>query len=231
MKTMRPLLLASLVFSVAFAAPARKSENYTNLFADDSQRLTQEIKKRSSTSVLESGTKIGAKLGFTYVFGENPTLQASAYADIPIARKFSVALEIGPVTAFPTNWTSATLTNTLGTNIIYGYGTMDYLMVTGTFKFFIESFWVAPGLSFYHFLRGSLVVPSTSALTSYKDDYYTIKNVPDDLYGVISLGYMAEIRENVFLMPELIGSLRLSQLTTAPVRAMVNVNFGLGFRL
>jgi hypothetical protein len=230
MKTKNAFLPAFFLLSALFAATTRKSENYTNLFADDGQRLTQEIKKRSSSSVLESGTKIGAKLGFTYVFGESPTLQASAFADIPLAKKFSVALEIGPAQAYPTNWTSATLTNALGTNTINGHGSMDYLVVTGTFRFFIESFWIAPGLSFYHFLKGSLVAPQSLGI-SYKDDFFTIKNVPDDLYGVVSLGYMAEIRENVFLMPEIYGALRLTQLSTAPVRVIINVNFGLGFRL
>ncbi len=217
------LVLLSLLLPIALWSQNRAGENYTNLFADDSQKLNLEIKKRAASSVLLSGTKLGVKIGFGYVFNEQPALVPSFFADLPISKYFSASMELGPQSANITNYTNSQLS----TNIT-GTGKIDYLAVTGTFRIFIKSFWIAPGFSFHVPISGSInaVIPGENT----RFHNYPINDAQGALYGLLSFGYMAEIKENIFVMPEVYGGYKLD-FTTFPSRIMLNVNLGLAFKL
>lgn len=211
-----------LLLSVGLWAQNR-NDTFTNLFAEDNQKLNQEIKKRAASSVLLSGTKLGVKIGYSYVFGENPSLVPSFFADLPISKYFSASMEIAPQSAIITNYTNAQLGA-----LLQGSGKLDYLTITGQFRIFISSFWIAPGFSFHKFLTGSINVIIPSDNTRFYN--YPINDAKDELYGLLSFGYMAEIKENIFVMPEIYAGYKLD-FTTVPSRIILNVSLGLAFKL
>ncbi|OHD62635.1 MAG: hypothetical protein A2096_00370 [Spirochaetes bacterium GWF1_41_5] len=203
---------------------------FTNLFEEsDEDKLETEAKKRSAYSVLNSGNKIGVQIGYNYVVNNSPNMVAAFLVDVPFAKimsfSFLIGLETLGIGSFVNDDTDGSASVIPGTEIAQGDGELNYLTMNGVFKFFIKSVWIGAGLSYYRFLNGNIQakIPDTVYYLNYKIDNYR-----NDFYATVSIGYLAEIRENIFILPEIKFAYLLPP---AGSRILITLMAGLAFRL
>jgi len=205
------------VLAAAVFAQVSDTDVFTNLFEEESKTSKQDLKKRSSTSVLDSGNKVGVKIGFTYVLQSDPLLVYSAFFAAPFSQRLQAELQLSKndrsITAY-----------TLDSVVYTGSGKKEYLVISGLVKLFIKSTWLGAGVSFNKFLRGELTHGTGNPYQK-----IIISDSDNELNALVSVGYMAEIRENVFLLPEFnVGAIVAPSFNS---KIQFGLNLGLAFRL
>ncbi|MFC1504581.1 hypothetical protein ACFL6D_04115 [Spirochaetota bacterium] len=206
---------------------------FTNMFERASEDAADTAeKKRSTYSLMNSGNKVGFNIGYNYVINSEHNMFTAFSVDIPFSRVSAVTFHIGfeniPISSFSIDSdANAVITNLYGTNINVpqGEGELRYLTITGLFKAFFSSVWLGVGLSYHRFIDGYIQddIPSTVFSFTYKINDYS-----DSVYAVGTLGFLSEIRENVFLTPELRFMYRLPP---GSIRMVGSITTGLLFKL
>jgi hypothetical protein len=178
---------------------------------------------------MESITKFGIRPSFNYVFYSKPSLLTEYFLDIPFAKTFSGLLSVGLQKIVISKY-SPTETNTYE-----GSGEINYLVFTGLMKLYLKSMYIGAGLKYFHFLNGN-IRPKDMGTPDYKLYYIVDKDdINPDINVVAAWGYLAELRDNIFLTPEVMFVYCLPpwqrKIVPGDNRMMINIGVGLSFKL
>jgi hypothetical protein len=191
---------------------------------------------------MNSGNKVGVNVGYNYPLSGDPGMYSALAVDLPFASKAAFTFNVGFENTVIDKYENSDITNKASyiymtvinkttnytvkrINVAEGTGEVRYIVMSGLFKYFIKSLWMGGGLTYYRFLSGYIQekIPDTVYYYTYKIDSY-----PHDLYAAFSMGYLSEIKENVFLMPEF----RFSYcLPPGRPRSVASISAGLLFKL
>lgn len=176
-------------------------------------------KQMSTGSVMNSGNKIGIKLGFNYILGQNPGLVQGYFVEIPFADFAAVQ--------FDASQNIITSRSNDGTTNIYTE--KRYVEINGLVKFYFGSISLGVGLVYDRFIGGNINTEYTPGGSTYSN--VTISSSPDLLCAMITLGYLAEIKENIFVFPSLGVSYQLIPWAFPNQLLTFNLSLTLAFKM
>jgi len=238
---MKKIFLTLLLIQAVFLYSEEKKSVNPDIITFDEKDAQKEQKKlnRSATSLLNSGNKFGIKVGFNSTLNDYPTLVGTFNISIPFAKLFAIDASIGANTIVIDKYVD----NNQGINVTSnGTGVLNFINIAGIFKWHIQSFWIGTGLSYSFFLGGYIeqaysptnldaMLGQTSGATITGKGVLlkqTISKYPNSLYALLSFGYLAEIKPNVFFAPEI---QILYNLPPASTRIMILGLISLNYRL
>ncbi|MBI4977904.1 MAG: hypothetical protein HZC28_10490 [Spirochaetes bacterium] len=185
------------IIKEAAAAPVTKKTSTSDGETIETVVVAPTRKKQMTTSsIMKSGNRIGMKLGFDYVIGKNPGVVQAYGIEIPFADIAAVECLIGQNTVA----TTGTVPNT---NLI-ARSSLNYLSISGINKFYITSVSLGIGLAYDKFIGGYAeqeIITGGNMFTK-----SVIGSSPDLLFVLLSAGYLQEIKDNIFVQPQLVFS-------------------------
>ncbi len=176
-------------------------------------------KQLSTGSVMNSGNKIGMKLGFNYILGLNPGLVQGYYVEVPFADFAAVQFDASQ--NIITSLSNDGVTNT--------YTEKRYVEISGQTKFYLGSVSIGVGLVYDRFVGGSINTEYSPGGNTYSN--VTISSSPDLLSAIISIGYLAEIKENIFVFPSLGVSYQLIPWSFPNQMLAFNLTLAIAFKM
>lgn len=177
-------------------------------------------KKEEKQETSLGGVKMGASFSMSYIFGGGPYISPGFFIEIPFASIWAVNFQLAPKAFAITSYSNAS------TNIS-GEGEKSYLDIRSGAKIYMFDFLsIGFGFSYDLFMNG-YVIDGTSGTYALKVDRSGQSFL--HLYG--TAGFIAELNDNVFILPEAKVLIALYPTSYLFQRYTVDLSFAMGFRL
>ncbi|HMB00968.1 MAG TPA: hypothetical protein VKS21_08270 [Spirochaetota bacterium] len=231
------ILTLSLLNAPLFAAEEKAEEEvdtFTNLFEEETIEGSDKLKKRSHENLFDTGNKIGYKMSYQYVFQGQPGMNFTFFVDIPFHERWSVCIEGGPsfarITSFKDRLGNKYPDDFMGANTNEGEGKYVFVAISGTLRFFIRAFWLSTGFNYAYFAFGGLNYIDAANNNIYRS--ITRDDGAKDMFSVLaSIGYLAELKQNVFVAPEIRAGYNFVEGSALSKKVILNCGFALLFKL
>lgn len=168
------------------------------------EAVSEKKGKKKLLDIRTTGNKFGVMLGMNLYLTESPSLLSLYFVEIPFAPMFSARFAVG----FNTHTVSSYKDSDYYIDVSGGEGKLEYLQIRGGVKLNIDRLTIGMGVIFDAFMNGSYSVVSSNTTTAQSNmgsslaETVIIHESPNLVNLFVSAGYIAEINDNLLLMPE-----------------------------